>query len=165
MGQWGVGLKRYTGIDYRVPQDKLLIPIENYIEQDIRKPFHTGKKYDLVLCMEVAEHLEEPYADTLVANLCDLVATDGLILFSAAIPYQGGNNHCNEQWQTYWAAKFYEKGYGGMQYESITTHPEIRDWYAQNLVVYSKEFKPGGVIDYVLPRYYTEILKHRCSRL
>lgn len=164
IGQWGVGLKRYTGIDYRVPTEKLLIPRENYIDQDIRKPFYLDRKFELVLCLEVAEHIEEPYADILIDNLCDLVAPDGMILFSAAIPYQGGNNHLNEQWQTYWAKKFYDKGFGGIQYEQITQLPAICDWYAQNLVVYSRELKPGGVIDYVLPRYYTEILKHRCSQ-
>jgi len=34
------------------------------------------------------------------------------VLFSAAIPNQGGTGHINEQWQEYWAEKFYANGFG-----------------------------------------------------
>lgn len=155
IGQWGVGLERYTGIDFRIPKDKLLV--KDYIEQDIRKPFDIDKRFDLVLCLEVAEHLEEEYADILVDNLCKL---GDKILFSAAIPYQGGNNHVNEQWQTYWAEKFALMGYGGRMIKEVREANDACLWYRQNTVIYEKDAKGGSVEDYVLPEYYIQIVKH-----
>jgi hypothetical protein len=40
-----------------------------------------------------------------------LVSRGPVIVFSAAIPYQGGTNHTNEQWPEYWARHFSAKGY------------------------------------------------------
>jgi hypothetical protein len=62
------------------------------------------------------------------------------VLFSAAIPGQGGNNHVNEQWQSYWADRFAAHGYGPRD----IVRPAVRDdrsvayWYRQNAVLYSK---------------------------
>lgn len=53
---------------------------------DLRKPAKFGE-YDLVVCMEVAEHLPEPSADTLVDTL---IAHGETIVFTAATPGQGG---------------------------------------------------------------------------
>ena len=155
-GQWGVGLKNYTCIDYRVPLDKLMV--EQYIDHDLRTPIELGK-FDVVLCLEVAEHIEEAYADVLVENICNLVKEDGIILFSAAIPYQGGNCHVNEQWQTYWADKFFSKGFGGFQDYNVFRDDRVSLWYRQNLVIY-KRGENYDVTDYVLPEYYIEIVKH-----
>jgi 2-polyprenyl-3-methyl-5-hydroxy-6-metoxy-1,4-benzoquinol methylase len=163
VGQWGVGLKNYTCIDYRVPLDALLVGVEQYIDQDLRKPFNMGEKFDVVLGLEVAEHLEEEFADVYVENLINLAKDDGVILFSAAIPFQGGNNHVNEQWQTYWVAKFYNRGYWGIMYENLRRDKRPSLWYRQNLMVFRKHAKSkGGVAaeDYVLPEYYLEICKH-----
>lgn len=167
-GQWGVGLKNYTCIDYRVPLDKLMIDPEQYIDHDLRIPLNLGKKFDVVLCLEVAEHIEEAYADTVVENVCNLVKDDGLIIFSAAIPYQGGNNHCNEQWQTYWAKKFQDLGYCGNSMNraddirawDIRANKNISLWYRQNIVIYRKIPGTHWVSDYVLPEYFIEIVKH-----
>lgn len=156
LGQWGVGLNKYTGIDYRVPLNELLIPVENYIELDLRKPF-TGLKADVVICVEVAEHLEEEYADVLVDNLC---AAGDTIIFSAAIPFQGGNNHLTERFQTWWAEKFYARGYGGIQNDEIQQNKSICHWYAQNICIYHKGWPNRSVRDFVLPDYYYEKMKH-----
>jgi hypothetical protein len=122
-----------------------------------------GEKFDVVLGLEVAEHLEEEFADVYVENLINLAKDDGVILFSAAIPFQGGNNHVNEQWQTYWVAKFYNRGYWGIMYENLRRDKRPSLWYRQNLMVFRKHAKSkGGVAaeDYVLPEYYLEICKH-----
>lgn len=152
--QWGFGLGNYIGVDYQVPADKLLV--KNYIDADLRLPFVLNKKYEVVLCLEMAEHIEEKYADTLVDNLCSL---GDFIIFSAAIPFQGGNNHLNEQWQTYWSEKFYQRGYGGYQLSEIQENENICLWYAQNIVIY-KRGALRQVKDFVAPKYYYEIAKH-----
>lgn len=156
VGQWGVNLNNYTGVDFRVPKEELLI--KNFIEHDLRTPLPLLTA-DVTICVEVAEHLEEEYADILVENICNCCADGGMIIFSAAIPYQGGNNHVNEKWQTWWAEKFYAKGFGGYQISAIQANKEICHWYRQNVVIYKRGIK-REVRDYVLPDYYYEKMKH-----
>jgi hypothetical protein len=153
VGAFGQGIKNYTGVDFNVPKNEILI--ENFIDHDLRKPFR-GIKADWVLCLEVAEHLEEEYADVLIDSLCSAGDT---ILFSAAIPAQGGVCHYNEQFHTYWAKKFDERGYGGRNVVSVRKNDRIDLWYRQNLVVYRKGYK-NEVEDYVLPEYYLAIVNH-----
>jgi SAM-dependent methyltransferase len=63
---------------------------------------------DLVICMEVAEHLPESASDTLVESL---TSGPDQLLFSAAVPGQGGHHHINEQAHDYWLEKFGARGF------------------------------------------------------
>ena len=62
-----------------------------------------AQPFDLVMCMEVAEHLPHARAPSLVAELTSL---SDAVLFSAAVPFQYGTNHVNEQWPEYWSILF-----------------------------------------------------------
>jgi hypothetical protein len=69
-----------------------------------------------------------------VADLCS--AAD-VVLFSAAIPGQGGpgsEEHPNEQWQSYWAQLFVDAGYHAFDAirPAIWTDRRIAFWYRQN---------------------------------
>jgi SAM-dependent methyltransferase len=64
--------------------------------------------FDLCLCLEVAEHLPERLADKFVKRLTH---TSNTILFSAAIPGQGGHGHINCQPKEYWISKFNENNF------------------------------------------------------
>ncbi len=105
---------------------------------DLTQPLKIAKKYDLVLCLEVAEHLPESAADTIVETLSQL---GNNIIFSAAIPHQGGQNHLNEQWPEYWADKFKKHGF----YFHDCIRPIIWDnasifpWYRQNMFLVSNQ--------------------------
>jgi SAM-dependent methyltransferase len=116
-----------------VSKDKILIT-------DLEKPFSHDKKFDLALCIEVAEHLSESSADTIVNTLTGL---SDIILFSAALPGQGGQNHINEQWAQYWQEKFAKKGYRFYDEirRKIWNNPEIDWWYKQNMFFVIKEGK------------------------
>ena len=59
--------------------------------------------FDLALSLEVLEHLDREAGDRLVGALCDLAPN---VLFSAAVPGQGGHGHLNEQWPDYWVERF-----------------------------------------------------------
>lgn len=157
VGAWGVDLSNYIGVDWQVPRDKVLVHI--YEEWDLRnqKPPEWSGKFEYVLNLEVAEHIEERYADVLIDNLCSLGDT---IIFSAAIPYQGGNNHVNEQWQTYWEKKFNERGYYGVINSEIRNNKNVCLWYRQNIVIYIKGGRASIVTDFVLPEYYEQIVKN-----
>lgn len=75
---------------------------------DLREPLDLGRTFELVLCIEVAEHLPESAADI----LCDTIArhTDRLLVFTAAPPGQEGDGHVNLQHQLWWMRKFKERG-------------------------------------------------------
>jgi SAM-dependent methyltransferase len=67
------------------------------------------KRHDVVVSVEVAEHLPESQADTLV-RVMTARATDWIV-FSAAPPGQGGTDHINLQPYEYWLEKFHAQGW------------------------------------------------------
>jgi len=81
---------------------------ENFILFDLRKKFENNKKYDICLCMEVAEHIEEKYSNNLINNL---TSSSKLIIFTAAPPGQGGLDHCNEKEYHWWIKRFNQHDY------------------------------------------------------
>lgn len=127
------------GIDGAVVrEDQLLIPPAEFQRVDLGKPFGLKREFDLVNCLEVAEHLDESRADGFVADLCRL---GPIIVFSAAIPGQGGTHHVNEQWPAYWLPKFAAQGYEAIDClrPRIWNHPDVAWWYAQNMFVLARQ--------------------------
>lgn len=92
-------------------------------------------QFDLCVCLEVAEHISENQADNFVKFL---ISQSKIIVFSAAIPNQGGFNHINEQWSDYWDKKFDTLGYSKMDIlRPILWDFDFVTWpYKQNMVVY-----------------------------
>jgi SAM-dependent methyltransferase len=90
---------------------------------------------DLAVCLEVAEHLSAQRAEWLVETLCQV----DIVLFSAAVPRQGGQGHINEQWPDYWAQIFYRNHFavsGALRWRWWNLVPEnIEVWYAQNILL------------------------------
>lgn len=95
-------------------------------------------RFDLVISLEVAEHLAESRAKSFVGDLC---ALGDCVLFSAAIPMQGGTGHVNEQWQSYWARHFATHGYTAFDpvRPLIWQNEDIAFWYRQNILVFARE--------------------------
>jgi SAM-dependent methyltransferase len=91
-----------------VDDDQLVIPRQNFTRIDLEGGIKSETTFDVAISFEVAEHLSEPAADEFIASLCKLAP---VVCFSAAIPGQGGTNHLNEQWQSYWIRKFKNHGY------------------------------------------------------
>ena len=114
------------------------IPIDKFREVDLEDVIELDKKYDLALCLEVAEHLKESCADNLVKSL---TSASDLIVFSAAIPYQGGQNHVNEQWPTYWQSLFSQYGFKMVDIlrRYFWNEPDVFWWYKQNLFVVGRD--------------------------
>ncbi len=121
-----------------VDKEKLVINHSHFKEVDLRNPFDLQRKFDIVLCLEVAEHLPEHSADVLVSSLCKHGDT---IVFSAAIPGQGGQNHLNEQWPEYWQEKFLEHGFyfHDAIRPLIWKNEKIERWYKQNIFLINKQ--------------------------
>ena len=159
VGEWNNGHHDYTGVDYRVRKEDLLIPPARFIECDLNRDFpQLDRAFDLCLCLEVAEHLKPSRAEDLVRFLCSL---SDRVLFSAAIPHQGGNGHIHERWQSWWAALFVLEGFGAAWHQPDIRHcDEVEPWYRQNIVLYARGAK-GVVEDFVLPAYYMQIVGAR----
>lgn len=105
------------------------------MEKDLEKEITLKKTYDLVLSIEVAEHLSKHSADIFVKNL---ISAGNIIVFSAAIPKQGGENHINEQWLEYWEEKFIK--YNFQLHDVLRpifwNNSKINWWYKQNIVLF-----------------------------
>lgn len=127
---------KILGIDQHKYSDiRMLIEEEEYISLDLTNPIQIEQKFDLAISVEVAEHLDEKYADVFVETLCNHSDT---ILFSAAVPLQGGRNHINERPCTYWAQKFAQKGFDLIDCirPSIWDNNNVEAWYKNNIVLY-----------------------------
>src|SRR5215212_1367124 len=130
------GVEDVWGVDGTYVSKKMLeIPEERFIAFDLKQPFHVDRKFDLVVSLEVAEHLPSECAETFVDSLTGL---GPIVLFSAAIPHQGGTNHANEQWQEYWVKRFHDKGYVVIDClrKKVWDKEKVPRWYAQNTLVF-----------------------------
>lgn len=119
----------------------LLIDSDKFKVIDLSHPMDKSQPYDLALCLEVAEHLDEKSADDLLGRI---VESSRLVLFSAAIPGQGGVGHINEQYQSYWISKFSSLGFEcyDMIRPKFWNNDKIMFWYRQNMFI----FKKTGVV-------------------
>lgn len=140
------GVNKVLGVDGSWADKKLVaanLDKGEFIEADLEHFDHKllGNKFDLALCLEVAEHLAPAAADGLVKNLTQLSNT---ILFSAAIPGQGGYKHINEQWATYWQAKFAQHDFyfWDIMRPQIANHPDVPFWFQQNLFLVAHKDHP-----------------------
>jgi SAM-dependent methyltransferase len=132
------GVEHYYGLDgHYVKESQLQIPYKKFIVTDFSKQWAINEEFDLVVSLEVAEHLPESSADTFIESL---VAHGDVILFSAAVPGQGGQHHINEQWPEYWQQKFAKHGF----YFHDTIRPliwnneKVNWWYRQNIFIINR---------------------------
>ncbi|MBV9860322.1 MAG: methyltransferase domain-containing protein [Alphaproteobacteria bacterium] len=119
-----------------VDRDRLLIDPAEFRAADLAGPIALGRRFDLVQSLEVAEHLPPDKADQFTDTL---VAHGGLILFSAAVPGQGGENHVNERPLEYWRRLFAARNYAPIDYlrPLIRRDSSIQLWYRCNMVLYA----------------------------
>lgn len=120
-----------------VTSDLFRIDIKYLQTADLKLPLNLNRKYDLVMSMEVAEHIPENCADVFISNL---VNAGDIILFSAAIIGQLGTYHVNEQMPEYWAKKFLVHDYVPVDLirPKIWNDKEIQYWYRQNALLFIK---------------------------
>lgn len=162
IGEFHNGNPDYVAVDYNIPVRSLLIPHERFINKNLEKEVvQADKKYDLCLCLEVAEHLTESRADTLVEMLCNL---SGKVLFSAAIQGQGGTGHYNEQPAHYWAAKFEANGFYPYKTDirkALFHNSDVGVWYRNNMILYTREkFEIDYELDFVHPQMFESCINN-----
>jgi hypothetical protein len=135
------GVGDILGIDGEwVPKEIIEIPGSCFVTHDLSFPIEIDRQFDLVICLEVAEHLPESYSETFVETLTKL---GPIVLFSAAVPFQYGKHHVNLQWQNYWADIFNKHGYEprNVVRARLWDNENIKFYYKQNMLVYvNKDF-------------------------
>ncbi|NJN42414.1 MAG: class I SAM-dependent methyltransferase [Flammeovirgaceae bacterium] len=154
------GITDFLGVDQDHQNRSLLIPPANFKVIDLHQPFDVGRKFDLIVALEVAEHLHEISADTFIDSL---LRHGDTILFSAAIPGQGGQNHLNEQWPEYWQQKFRQRGFflNDFLRRKIWNNQNIEWWYRQNILLVTKS-KPDEdqMISVVHPELFNQVIQN-----
>ncbi|WP_268035819.1 class I SAM-dependent methyltransferase [Algoriphagus sp. PAP.12] len=155
-----LGISDIIGIDGEyVNKEQLLIQESQFLGKDLNHKFYLKRNFDLLLCLEVAEHLSEFVSDMFIDSL---VRHSDVILFSAAIPGQGGQNHLNEQWPDYWAKKFsvHEFVFLDIIRPLIWDNQKVDYWYRQNIflvVKHSHELVtkyPNSHLSFIHPELY-----------
>jgi SAM-dependent methyltransferase len=166
-----LGIEDILGVDGPwADQRKLEIPKDRFVVFDLKKPFQMDRRFDLVVSLEVAQHLPDRCAEAFVASL---TALGPAVLFSAAIPSQGGIGHLNEQWPEYWVEHFTRRGYVPVDCirKRIWSNPHVEWWFAQNTLLFAerrcvdrhprlkKEFEntESGQLALVHPRWYLRL--------
>jgi len=151
-----LGVQTIVGVDGDWVDRSLLRPFisqDCFIPYDLRQELNLYKNFDVVLSLEVAEHLAEECADVFVKSL---VNHGDVIVFSAAVPSQEGENHVNEQWPSYWIEKFAKHQLfpdNGLR-SQIWSNKNLEFWYKQNILVFTKQQTDCTVFDVVHPEPY-----------
>ena len=140
-GEWlgelrKLGVTDVIGVDGDwVERAALKIPTAQFKPFDLRNKLVMDRTFDLAISVETAEHLPPERGEGFVA---DLVALAPVVLFSAAIPGQGGTDHINEQWQDFWAGLFAKHNYVALDCLRLKfwNDSRVEYWYRQNIILY-----------------------------
>lgn len=133
------GVKDIYGIDGDyIEKEMLEIPEKQFFPYDLTTELTLDRRFDLAISLEVAEHLPKYHAEAFIDTLTQAAP---IVLFSAAIPHQGGVNHINEQWQDYWHKLFANKNFlpCDILRNKIWLNEQVADHYAQNIILYIDE--------------------------
>lgn len=125
------------GIDLAVPEG-----VPYLVRADLREPVDLKVRSEWVLCWEVAEHLPETAAETLVATLVRHMLPTGRVLFTAAGPGQRGPGHIHCAEPAFWQALFH--GYGVTYADGLSKQLRSRwahcapktPWYGRNCQIF-----------------------------
>lgn len=132
------GVPRVLGIDGGdVEEGMLQIAREEFKHADLLCPLPVHDRFDIAISLEVAEHLPPAKAETFVSELCRL---SDIVVFSAAIPGQGGTWHINERWPSYWGSLFDSQGFECFDVlrHDIWYDIRVEWWYSQNMLIFGR---------------------------
>jgi cyclopropane fatty-acyl-phospholipid synthase-like methyltransferase len=131
-----LGSEKLVGFDGMwVESGSLLSNKIDFHTVDLERPVTVDGKYDLCISVEVAEHISQNRARPFIDMLCEL---SDVVLFSGAIPHQGGTHHVNEQWPSYWANMFWANGYIAFDVfrGRLWENGQVDWWFRQNAFLY-----------------------------
>tara|TARA_R110002096_G_scaffold401880_1_gene598923 strand:+ start:13609 stop:14433 length:825 start_codon:yes stop_codon:yes gene_type:complete len=123
--------------DYVETKD-LIIDSSKFKPLNLNLKFNLEKKFDLVISLEVAEHILKENAKNFIDSLC---FHGDVILFSAAIPGQEGTLHFNEQYNEFWVNLFSQNGYKCFDFlrHEVWNNDMVSWWYRQNILIFIRK--------------------------
>ena len=152
-----LGVAKLFGIDgATIDKIEFLIEKEFYLSVDLRENWNLNRRFDLVICLEVAEHLEETVGEHLIRKITQ---HGDRVVFSAACPEQPGQHHVNCQWPAYWQNLFNLHGFvcnDSIRWKIWNT-PEIECWYRQNLFIAERNPDLAGKEPRIAPVIHPEM--------
>ncbi|MDD5193712.1 MAG: class I SAM-dependent methyltransferase, partial [Candidatus Nanoarchaeia archaeon] len=122
-------------------KEKAVIDKDKIMIKDLREDVTIKGRFDLTICFEVAEHIDNRFSETLVKNV---TKNSDKILFTAAKKGQGGTDHINEQDNEFWIELFNKQGF---KFEEDITkrlkqkmiEEKVLWWIPENLMYFEKE--------------------------
>ena len=141
-GDWlsvfqATGSRKICGYDgVWVPKDSMKIKSENFRTIDFYGDFSITERFDFALCLEVAEHVSREVSEKMVRVMCGCA---DVVLWSAAIPGQGGYEHINERYQDHWIEVFKAQGFTAFDLvrPKVWMNEKVSWWYQQNCLVFA----------------------------
>jgi len=120
--------------DY-VDRSHLVIEQTQFLAHDLTLPLAADRRFGLAMSLEVGEHLPPENGPELIRTL---VGYADHVLFSAAVPGQGGEYHVNERPLEYWRGLFRSHGYVAVDCVRPALHgnPQVEPWYRYNTILY-----------------------------
>jgi len=114
---------------------------KEYIYQE--SVFETKRKSELVICLEVAEHIAAIDSDALISSVVNCLKPGARLIWSAAKPGQGGVGHINCRPKEFWENKFLKAGL--IRNETVETLmiDHIKNgyhmgWFIQNAMIFER---------------------------
>ena len=146
------GIENLVGLEGEWIDPSLFVSSGDLIKHNFELPIRLDNRFDLAISLEVAEHISEENASRFVE---DLTLLSDIVLFSAAVPGQGGNGHINEQPQSYWIKKFGQNDYECLDIvrKVIWNDKDIDFWYKQNIFIFRKCSPQSEPVEPLLPSY------------
>ena len=141
LGDWlsefsDLGVGNILGLDGEwVPLSSIRIPKACFNVISFTSDYEVEGRFDMATCFEVAEHFTDDYSKHL---LDALTKASDIVVFSAAVPGQGGYKHVNEHFQQEWIDRFSTRGYTALDLirPRVWMHPDVSFWYQQNILVF-----------------------------
>lgn len=139
-----LGVPEVFGVDgVAVSEGDFLVPKKLFRLVNLEHDWKLERRFEVALCLEVAEHLSAEASPILVRSL---VAHADMIFFSAACPGQEGEHHVNCQWPIYWQDLFNREGFccDDSPRWRLWEDERIEPWYRQNLFMATKDAGQAG---------------------
>ena len=108
---------------------------------DLEQPFQINERFDLAICLEVAEHLPTERSESLVQDSMRFVGFRSIQ--RRRNPSQPGTNHINCQWQSFWASLFEKNGRLAIDIirPKVWCNNTVPFWFQQNTLLYASSTK------------------------
>jgi SAM-dependent methyltransferase len=166
-----MGARRKVGIEGPwLEQEDIYCDRAWIVTKDLEQGVDLAERFDLVISLEVGEHLPHRFSQTFIRSL---TRHGDLILFSAAIPHQGGFGHVNEQFLDYWASLFEKEQFLPLDFirRRIWRDNSVITWFRQNVIVFAHKsyitnhkwaadaFDANGPLAIVHPHMYMHIIE------